>query len=124
MAGQTVVLVSAVRRRLAGGLVLLPSLLAACGSGAKDPKAFVGVWRSSRTHTPLHIHENGEWEIVGADGSVLQFGVWQYDGKAILWSYRAGGTTQHDRNPVVSVAPGEFSLREQSGDVTRFVRLP
>jgi hypothetical protein len=100
--------------------------LTAC---SKEPKfvaqQFVGVWKSSRLASrPLHLLANGDWEIrSGSDASPLQYGVWQVDGKAILWTYRVNGNSVHDRNPIVSAEPHIFVLREKDGSLTRFDRL-
>lgn len=84
---------------------------------------FVGRWQSSRTLTPLYLAANGEWEIRTAEGAVLQYGVWRYDGKQLIWTYKQGARVFDDANDVLSVAPAEFRLRERNGTTTVFRRL-
>lgn len=84
---------------------------------------FVGKWQSSRTLTPLHLAANGEWEIRKDDGTILQYGVWRYEGKQIIWSIKQGGRVIDDANPILSVTPAEFQLRERDGQTTVFKRL-
>jgi hypothetical protein len=86
-------------------------------------KYFVGKWKSSRLETPLYLHENGEWEIKKDDGAVLQYGVWQYKNKTILWSFKINSTIGHDINPVLLVQPNEFHLLESDRSTTVFKRL-
>lgn len=84
---------------------------------------FVGTWQSSRTLTPLHLAANGEWEIRSAEGAVLQYGVWRYEDKKIIWTFKQGSRIFDDANPVLSVAPKEFTLRERNGSTTLFRRV-
>jgi hypothetical protein len=95
--------------------------MAACGKAASRAD-FVGKWKSSKLETPLHLYENGEWEIKKEDGGVLQFGVWQYTDGRIIWSVKVDGQIMHDPNKVLSVKPKEFSLAERGG-TTVFKRL-
>ncbi|MBI5430551.1 MAG: hypothetical protein HY938_08855 [Nitrosomonadales bacterium] len=88
--------------------------------GAIKERDFVGTWKSSRTGTPVHMHANGEWEIRTEEGSVLQYGVWQYANDWMIWSYKTGGTVEHDANAVLSVHPEEFQVRERDGTTTTF----
>lgn len=108
-------------RHLACGLFIALAVLG-CGSGAKTDD-FVGKWQSSRLTTPLLMHANGEWEVLREDGSVIQYGVWQYLHNEILWSFQQDGQLGHDANPVVSVSPKEFRLRERNGTTTVFRRI-
>jgi hypothetical protein len=103
-------------------VALAVALLAACQQQLK-PAQFEGKWKSSRLATPLMLHANGEWEIRADDGQVLQFGVWQLRDRAFVWSVKVDGALQHDPNPIVSVNPQRFELRERDGSVTRFDRL-
>ena len=97
--------------------------LAACsGPSNVKPEQVVGKWKSSRTTTPLVLHENGDWEIRGED-RVLQYGVYQLQGDRILWSIKLDGRVQHDENRFVSMKPGRFELRERDGSVTLFEKL-
>lgn len=84
---------------------------------------FVGKWQSSKLATPLYMHENGEWEIKLDGQKAMQYGVWQYQNNQIIWSIRMGGRAQHDPNPVISVKPDQFQLKEADGSVTTFNRL-
>ena len=84
---------------------------------------FVGKWQSSRLVTPLHLAANGEWEIRTGEGTVLQYGVWRYEDKKIVWTIKQGGRISDDVNAVLSVAPAEFRLRERDGSTTVFKRL-
>jgi hypothetical protein len=104
------------------GLALVVALLAACG-GKPEPAQFVGKWKSTRLATPLHLHGNGDWEIRDAEGAVLQYGVWQVRDRTFVWSIKLDGALQHDPNPIMSVQPGRFELRERDGSVTRFDRI-
>ena len=106
-------------------------LLAALGLSAaacsREPVAeqFVGTWKSSRLATsPLLMRANGDWEIRSADDRVLQYGVWQVQGRRLLWTIRMNGQVLHDANTILEVDAHSFRLREQDGSVTRFDRLP
>ena len=85
---------------------------------------FVGKWQSSRAVTPIHLAANGEWEIRQDDGTVLQYGLWRYEEKQIIWNVMQAGRLVSDRNPVLLVAPMQFHLKEADGAVTVFRRLP
>lgn len=105
-------------------LMLALTLLAACAR--QEPlteAAFVGKWHSSKANAAIRLDANNEWELLGGDGGVTEYGVWQvYDNK-LVWSFRTDGTTNHDVNPVLSFAGKEFKLREANGAVTTFLRL-
>jgi hypothetical protein len=90
---------------------------------AIDAKHLVGKWKSSKLATPLYLHANGEWEIKTADGAILQFGVWEYKDRKIIWSYKVDSHIGHDTNPVLSAKPAEFRLRESDNTTTIFTRL-
>jgi hypothetical protein len=101
---------------------LVAALLVACQPELKSEQ-FAGTWQSSRVSTPLHMHANGEWEIRGDDGRVLQYGVWQLERRSIVWSIRMGdGRLMHEVNPVDSLEKRRFELREQDGSLTKFER--
>jgi len=85
---------------------------------------FVGKWQSSRTNTPIHLAANGEWEIRTEQGRVLQYGLWRYVDKQLVWTYKQGAQFFDDANPVLAVDAGSFSLRESNGTTTVFHRLP
>lgn len=113
-------------RRLGLLLVLGIAALAyfkLAGGQRTSERDFVGTWQSSRTLTPLHLAANGEWEIRTAEGAVLQYGVWRYEGKQLIWTYKQGARVVDDANDVLSVAPAEFRLRERNGTTTVFRRL-
>lgn len=86
-------------------------------------KYFIGKWQSSKLETPIYLFANGEWEIKKDDGAVLQFGVWQYMGEKIIWSYTAGTIVEHDVNTVLSVTSQEFQLQENDRTTSTFKRL-
>jgi hypothetical protein len=87
-------------------------------------KTFVGKWKSSRLETPIHLYDNGEWEIKTEDGGVLQYGVWQYKDNNIIWSHMDSSSFfAHDVNLVVSAAPSVFQVKEKDGSTTTFVRF-
>lgn len=97
--------------------------VAACRKAVSE-REFVGKWQSSRSFTPIYLAANGEWEIRKDDSTVLQYGLWRYDGKRIIWTMRQGSQLNDDVNPVVAVSPGEFRLTERDGTTTVFKRLP
>jgi hypothetical protein len=104
--------------------LLIAVALAACScSDAPSQKDFVGKWQSSRATIPIHLYDNGEWEIRRDSGEVLQFGVWQYQGQRILWTFKDGTSVGHESNSVLSVSEKEFRLREQDQSTTVFSRL-
>lgn len=110
--------------RLALGLLVTACLIVYMASGKRlNERDFVGKWQSSRLVTPLHLTANGEWEIKGEDGAVLQYGVWRVEGKKIVWTIKQGARISDDANPVLAVAPDEFRLSEKDGSVTVFKRL-
>lgn len=110
--------------RLALGLLVTACLIVYMASGKRlNERDFVGKWQSSRLVTPLHLTANGEWEIKGEDGAVLQYGVWRLEGQKIVWTIKQGARISDDANPVLAVAPDEFRLSEKDGSVTVFKRL-
>jgi hypothetical protein len=88
-----------------------------------NAKSFVGKWHSSRLTTPVYLHDDGEWEIKTDDGAILQYGVWQYKDRRILWSYKIGAAIGHDVNIVVSATPKQLQLEEADRTVTTFDRI-
>ena len=104
---------------LASSLLILG--LAACQRISE--RDFVGKWQSSRAVTPIHLAANGEWEIREDDGSILQYGVWRYADKRIIWSVKQGGRVIDDPTPVLAVKRAEFRLKERDGATTVFRRL-
>lgn len=92
----------------------------------RDPYSendFIGKWKSSKLETPLYLYANGEWEIKTNDGNILQYGVWEYKDRKIIWSYRVGGEIGHDPNAVLSANEEIFQVYEKNGTVTTFYRL-
>jgi hypothetical protein len=103
--------------------VVLPTLvLTACSAKNTTSAAFVGKWKSSKLETPLILYDNGEWEIKNDDGGVLQYGIWEYRDKHLIWSYKHGTKIDRDVNTVLSVKDEEFRLQEGT-QVTIFQRL-
>jgi hypothetical protein len=98
-------------------------LLSACTREAPIKESdFIGKWKSSKLETPIYLYPNGEWEIKTDAGDVLQYGIWDYD-KKLVWSYKVNGSVGYDKNEVLAMAPDEFSLKEQDGSTTIFIRL-
>jgi hypothetical protein len=93
------------------------------GKNAIKDSSFVGKWKSSKLETPLYLYDNGEWEIKKNDGAILQYGVWRYEGKKIIWSFKAGSDIIHDVNPVLFFSSNEFQLKEKDGTITVFKKL-
>lgn len=126
MAGNNAALASGLRRRLLTTALLLaiPLALSGCtGKTVAGRDAFIGKWKSSRILTPIVLNDNGTWEILESDGRVLEYGVWQYDNNAILWTYKIDLQIRHERNPVISANRREFILREIDGRLTTFNKL-
>ena len=112
---------TATRRWALASLVAMA--LPGCGAHHKVSAAsFVGKWKSSKLETPIYLYANSEWEIKKDDGHVLQYGVWEFKDGRIIWSFKMGAHIGRDVNPVESVSPQEFRLREGQG-LTTFVRL-
>lgn len=86
-------------------------------------KHFVGKWKSSKLATPVYLYANGEWEIKTEEGAILQYGVWEYKGKRIVWSFKVDSQIGHDVNPVLSATLREFRLLEGDKTTTTFTRL-
>ena len=112
-------------QRTAFQIVLGLALLAGGCTAKTEPgrESFVGKWKSSRLATPLELHENGDWEIKTGDGSVLQYGVWQLEGRRMIWTIKLNGSVRQEANAILSVGQRQFELRELDGAVTRFDRL-
>ena len=98
-------------------------VLASCSGKDYQEKDFVGKWRTTRLETPMDIYPNNEWEIKDKDGTALQYGIWVYKDKKITWSYKMGGSNEHDVNPVLSMSEKEFQVREADKSITTFYRL-
>lgn len=116
-------LAAALRRPARIALALFVAVLLAACSRDPRPEQFAGRWKSARLATPLLLHPNGDWEIRADDGTVLQYGVWQLQGRTFVWSIRQEGRLVHDPNAIVDVRKDRFELRERDGSVTRFERL-
>ncbi|MCX7141693.1 MAG: hypothetical protein NT123_11520 [Proteobacteria bacterium] len=86
-------------------------------------KQFVGKWKSSKLTTPMYLYANGEWEIKTEEGGILQYGVWEYKDKRIVWSFKIDSQIGHDVNPVLSATPREFRLLEADKSTTIFSRI-
>lgn len=110
-------------RRNAGFLVGSLLILALSGCQRISAGDFVGKWQSSRAVTPIHLAANGEWEIRQDDGTILQYGVWRYADKKIIWSIKQGNRVVDDPTPVLAVEAKEFKLKERDGATTVFRRL-
>lgn len=106
-------------------LLPLTVLLFAAAACSPEPKHsdFVGKWRSSKAGTPIYLDTNGEWEIRSDDGTVLQYGIWRYDNRKIMWTVKIGGSYQHEANEIVSFDSGGFKLKELDGSETTFQKL-
>lgn len=85
---------------------------------------FVGKWQSSRAVTPIYLTANGEWEIRRDDGTVLQYGVWRYADRQLVWSIRQGTRIVDDPTVVLDMTRDQFKLQERDGSTTVFQRLP
>ncbi len=105
-------------------LTLAVLLLCGCyDREAVTEQYFVGKWKSSRLTTPVYLYANGEWEIKTEDGDILQFGVWEYKGGKLVWSYKMGEYIGHDANLILSAMPREFKLQENDLTTTTFSKL-
>ena len=104
--------------------MLALAFLASCSNGdGISKKSFIGKWQSSRMETPLYLHENSDWEIKKDDGTIVQYGIWEYKDKKIIWSYKVDSRIGHDVNHVLTVTPGKFQLLESDQTLTSFNRL-
>ena len=106
-------------------LLTLLALISVAGCSkhpAPTTTSFVGKWHSSKLDTPIHLYSNGEWEIKKEDGSVLQYGVWEYKDDRIIWNFKMGSQIVRDVNRVQSVSLKEFRLHEDQV-ITTFTRL-
>lgn len=106
--------------------LLFAAALALYGCSGRDSitdKSFVGKWKSSKMATPVYLYPNGEWEIKTDDGAILQYGVWEYKDKKIIWSYKVDSYMGHDPNAVLSVTTREFKLQEADRSTTTFSKL-
>lgn len=111
-------------RLLLVSMLVLIAVLTGCSGGEKyAERDFVGKWQSSRVTTPVYLYDNGEWELKLDDGTVQQYGVWQYFDNKIMWTVRVDGRISHDVNAVLSAGPREFQLRERDGSTTIFSKL-
>jgi hypothetical protein len=57
------------------------------------------------------------------DGTILQYGIWRYEDKKIIWSIKQGSRVIDDPNPVLAVERAEFCLKERDGATTVFRRI-
>jgi hypothetical protein len=105
-------------------IIILDVLYLTRGKEQVTEAAFTGKWQSSKLETPTYLYPNGEWELKKDDGTILQYGVWRYEDKKIIWSFKAQDGFIHDPNPVLSFKPDEFKLKEKDGTTTIFTRLP
>lgn len=105
-------------------LLALACVVALAGCKRTSERDFVGKWQSSRAVTPVYLAANGEWEIRQDDGTVLQYGVWRYADRTLIWSIKQGDKIMDDPTPVLSVEPDQFKLKERDGATTVFKRLP
>lgn len=110
-------------RRNAGALVGSLFIVGLAGCQRINEGNFVGKWQSARAVTPIHLAANGEWEIRKDDGTILQYGVWRYEDKKLIWSIKQGSRVIDDPTLVLAVDRNEFRLREQDGATTIFRRL-
>lgn len=101
----------------------LTLLNAGCSRETYSEEMFVGKWKSSKLETPLYLYDNGEWEIKTESGTVLQYGVWDYEADEITWSYKWGSLVKDDVNPVLSATGTEFQVKESNGTTTTFIKL-
>lgn len=85
---------------------------------------FIGKWQSSRAVTPIYLAANGEWEIRRDDGTVLQYGVWRYADRQLVWSIQQGARILDDPTAVLAMTRDQFKLQERDGSTTVFQRLP
>lgn len=109
---------------LVAAWLLTAVMLAGCSKPEPvTAQHFVGKWQSSKLTTPIYLYENGEWEIKSDTGTVLQYGVWEFKGDKIIWSFKYDGYIGLDPNLVVSTTPREFQLREADGKITTFRKL-
>jgi len=110
--------------RLAASILLAACLLGGCQSqDPTDRQIFIGKWQSSRLATPLYLYENNEWEIKQDDGAVLQYGLWEYKNKKIIWSHKIGNRLEYDINSVIMATPEKFQVRESDQTITSFEKL-
>lgn len=86
-------------------------------------RSFVGKWKSSKLATPVYLYANGEWEIKTEEGAILQYGVWEFKNKKIIWSYKIDSSVGHDPNVVLLANSREFQVRESDGSITTFSKL-
>jgi hypothetical protein len=116
------------RRSPLWAALVAAAVLAGCGGRKEadpyDSRNFIGQWRSTRTHTPIQLLDNGEWEIRAADGALMQYGVWTYQQRQILWSHKSGGAYLHDTTPLLDYESGRFVVQEADGTKTTFTRVP
>ena len=84
---------------------------------------FIGKWKSSKLTTPMYLYANGDWEIKTDDGAILQYGVWEFKNKKIIWSYKVDSYIGHDPNIVLSATPREFRILERDRTTTTFSKL-
>ncbi len=110
-------------RLLLVALVVAAIAIWALGGNRYQSRDFVGKWQSSRTNTPIHLDANGEWEIRAEDGKVLQYGLWRYESGKLVWTIKQDDRVIDDPNPVLTVAPKEFQVKERDGSVTVFRRI-
>jgi len=106
--------------------VLLLSALMFSGCSEREvitERNFAGKWKSSKLATPIYLYASGEWEIRTDEGGVLQYGVWQYSDRKLIWSFKIDSRIGHDLNPVLSVSPREFRIQESDRTTTIFTRL-
>ena len=125
-------------------ILLFVASFTLCGCSGREnitESSFVGKWKSSRSETPVYLYANGKWEVKLDDGvlfcktgyseywkdpnNICNTGYWKYQDNNITWwtPIQSDKQTLQDVNPVLSLSPTEFKVRENDGTITTFKKL-
>ena len=92
------------------------------------PEQFVGRWVTwtEDNRFEQELYEDGTFEglIFDEEDTICHavIGTWEIDGDTMCWRYKKGGPKGVDKDKIVHVGAGRFSLKSRKGDHTDWHR--